>query len=168
MKTCSHCKKEKATEKFHKNKSHKDRLTSNCKECKLSQKRIYYSKNKEKINKKAKEYYYTHEKRRKLKDQEYYSKNKEKINQRHKEYYYKYKYGISLQEKREMYYKQDGKCLGCEKEMLTTRDCHVDHDHKTNRVRGLLCYRCNVLIGFANDNPIILESLALYLRNSYF
>lgn len=37
---------------------------------------------------------------------------------------------------------QDGHCALCPATPKTRR-LHVDHDHKTGAVRGLLCYRCN-------------------------
>ncbi len=40
---------------------------------------------------------------------------------------------------------------------------HVDHSHKTNKIRGLLCNNCNALIGYAKDDPKILISSILYL-----
>lgn len=40
----------------------------------------------------------------------------------------------------------------------------VDHCHKTNKVRGLLCFRCNLAIGYAQDDPTILENAASYIR----
>jgi hypothetical protein len=39
----------------------------------------------------------------------------------------------------------------------------VDHDHYTNEVRGLLCRRCNLLLGFCSDSIGILESAIKYL-----
>lgn len=40
----------------------------------------------------------------------------------------------------------------------------VDHDHKTKKVRALLCSRCNSSIGKFNHNPELLEAAAKYLR----
>jgi hypothetical protein len=42
----------------------------------------------------------------------------------------------------------------------------VDHDHKTGRVRGLLCSRCNLLLGRYNDDVILFRSIATYLEKS--
>jgi hypothetical protein len=40
----------------------------------------------------------------------------------------------------------------------------VDHCHKTNKIRGLLCQKCNFLIGLANDSPQVLSLAIHYLR----
>lgn len=45
---------------------------------------------------------------------------------------------------------------------------HVDHNHETGELRGTLCLRCNVAIGAAGDNPLLLERLAAYLRQRSF
>jgi len=43
---------------------------------------------------------------------------------------------------------------------------HVDHDHKTKKVRGLLCNNCNVLVGMARENPDVLQEAIAYLARS--
>lgn len=42
---------------------------------------------------------------------------------------------------------------------------HIDHDHLTNKFRGLLCANCNLGIGFLNDNILILEKAIEYLKS---
>lgn len=46
---------------------------------------------------------------------------------------------------------------------ITLTGCHVDHNHKTNKVRGLLCKRCNMGIGYMKDNLFILSKAIQYL-----
>lgn len=40
----------------------------------------------------------------------------------------------------------------------------LDHCHATNKFRGWLCHSCNLILGHANDDPNLLEKLAVYLR----
>jgi hypothetical protein len=42
----------------------------------------------------------------------------------------------------------------------------VDHDHKTGKIRGLLCYNCNLALGHTMDNVEILKNLTKYLDES--
>lgn len=41
----------------------------------------------------------------------------------------------------------------------------IDHCHKTNKIRGVLCNSCNSFLGFAKDDPIILRRGIKYLRD---
>jgi hypothetical protein len=42
----------------------------------------------------------------------------------------------------------------------------VDHDHETNKIRGLLCSRCNTGLGLFFDNISNLENAILYLKKA--
>lgn len=41
---------------------------------------------------------------------------------------------------------------------------HIDHNHVTGEVRGIICRNCNWLLGLAQDNPHVLERAARYLE----
>lgn len=75
------------------------------------------------------------------------------------------KYGITVEEMREIREKQNGQCACC-RCGLSISDEHVDHNHFNNMVRGLLCITCNAAIGFAKDNPDILIDMATYLMQN--
>lgn len=63
--------------------------------------------------------------------------------------------------------RQDGKCAICgQSEQELRRKLVLDHDHKTGKIRGLLCPRCNSMLGFAGDNPHIMASGIEYLEHT--
>lgn len=70
-------------------------------------------------------------------------------------------YKITWEERKEILQKQEGKCAICKDDLSEE---HVDHDHKTNKIRGILCRKCNVLIGMAKEDVEILKSAAIYLQ----
>ena len=72
----------------------------------------------------------------------------------------KYKYGISSNEVDGLLKRQQGKCAICK----TGSPTHLDHDHRFNKVRGLLCGPCNKGLGNFRDDPRYLLSAARYLR----
>ena len=74
-------------------------------------------------------------------------------------------YGITLQEHQEMYEKQNGHCAICkgEGDGKWKKLC-VDHDHKTGKVRQLLCRNCNMVLGQVGDNKNLLEEMIKYLQ----
>ena len=57
---------------------------------------------------------------------------------------------------------QGGGCGICG---LVSEDLHVDHDHATNNVRGLLCNRCNLGLGSLGDSLECVLNAAKYLSN---
>lgn len=56
--------------------------------------------------------------------------------------------------------RQKGVCAICRKPIKLS----VDHNHLTNKVRGLLCNGCNTLLGYAWENITILRSAIRYLK----
>ena len=71
------------------------------------------------------------------------------------------KYGLTLDDFRDLLVGQAGRCLVCLR--VPPTDLVVDHDHATGRVRGLLCQRCNRMLGQVDERPDILRSAIRYL-----
>ena len=111
----------------------------------LEYKRRYRIKNKAKIQ----EYFRTH------KDSERKRSRKATI----------LEHGITLEQYQEMFDKQNGCCAICNvhQDKLKQALC-VDHNHQTNKIRGLLCGKCNRGIGYLNDNINTLEQAINYLK----
>ena len=79
-------------------------------------------------------------------------------------------YGISLEEYERMYQEQGGLCRICGKP--ETRKVNgravplcVDHEHRTGKVRGLLCYSCNIALGFLEKSDWVRRAYA-YLKKT--
>lgn len=80
------------------------------------------------------------------------------------------KFGITHQDYAKLFQNQDGLCAICKQPETATRlgkvkSLAVDHDHKTGRIRGLLCSDCNTGIGKLKDDPEILQSAIQYLKD---
>ena len=63
----------------------------------------------------------------------------------------------------QMWKDQDGKCKICRRKFLNPSDSCVDHNHKTGKVRGLLCDNCNHGIGCFDDNTKLMIKAIDYL-----
>jgi hypothetical protein len=73
-------------------------------------------------------------------------------------------YGLTVEAYESMLASQGGVCAICGGVSVSGRRLAVDHDHDTGLVRALLCDTCNASIGFARDDPSLLDRMAQYLR----
>ena len=81
------------------------------------------------------------------------------------EYYNFKKYGITFEQYHVMLAAQGGHCAICSATEGGGRGAfHVDHDHVTGKVRGLLCHYCNTAVGNMKDDPALLRAAANYLE----
>ena len=79
----------------------------------------------------------------------------------------RYKYGITREQFFLLLTSQDGKCgnPGCRVGTPGGRGAwHVDHDHATGKIRGLLCSDCNLALGQLKDDPQRILGLRSYLE----
>jgi len=174
-KRCSKCKLYLKKSSFCKDKTRKDGLRSYCKDCSNKKSRQHYEENKEDRIKQVKnwqednkEHLQEYRDGRKEEAKRYNAQNKDK--QRNKRLYNTY--GITEKEYDDMVREQDNKCAICENPESKLNDngypmrlC-VDHDHITGQVRGLLCNKCNLGIGYlrSDEGTDILLNAVCYIE----
>jgi hypothetical protein len=77
-----------------------------------------------------------------------------------------YRYGVTEEKFNRMLEVQGGLCGICCEPMKPGKFTHVDHDHMTGEVCGLLCHNCNTAIGLLDHESWKLESAKEYLEES--
>lgn len=109
---------------------------------------------------------------------QYRLKNKEKIKQYRQEYNLKNKknsrksnlkryYNLTPEEYNVMYNNQKGCCAICGKHQDDIKGIlQVDHNHKTGKIRGLLCGKCNYLLARYNENFDVILKAINYLNSN--
>ena len=149
MKICPTCKKglPATRDYFYPRKTNRDNLYSECKEC---------------SNKKTKEQYKKHRRKRLAYAREYNLEHPN-INRQSK---LQNKYGLSIDKYNQMFINQLGCCFICGTHSSKfKRRLAVDHDHETGEVRGLLCPRCNKNLGVLEGWALTYqEKILLYLQ----
>lgn len=158
MKDCANCGKIAPISRFHKDKSKRDGHFDSCKKCVNARNR---SLNRDLTEKQKKRRRYYDRNRYKLisKSKEYRDKNAARVR-----LWGLRKYGLTPESFEALFKRQNGGCGICGEVNLDGVRLHVDHDHATGKIRGLLCVGCNHMIGLAKDKIEILHRAADYLE----
>jgi len=137
LKYCPKCKTDKPLELFNKHAKERDGLQRLCRDCQKESNKKYLST----------------------------EKGATTTRQAH----LRRKYGIDLQTYEELLLSQGNKCKICGAGSNPDSRANylvIDHNHTTGDIRGLLCTKCNALLGLALDSEDILERAKQYLQNS--
>ncbi len=93
-------------------------------------------------------------------------------NEKYKDYKLKYCYGLSRNAFDAMLAKQSGVCAIChkpethiDKRVGDVRRMTVDHNHVTGSIRGLLCTKCNIVVGMCGEDIEVLKATIVYLQS---
>ena len=153
-KTCTKCNEPKELDEFASAHSTKDGLNCRCKSCISAYQKEYREKNRE---------------HRLETGREYYQENKEKLiagqSERAKAQREADPLAYSIKawkqqginctraEDNQMYNDQEGCCAICKTHQSELKKTlHVDHDHENGALRGLLCRKCNLALGWVGDD----------------
>lgn len=165
-KVCPKCGVLKLRKEFYVENARSDKMSFRCKMCqsqvdkerhfkirpkRLKQQRDWYKANSKERIKKAKDWVRSNPERRKA------TKRKNDLAA----------YGLTIQDFDALLAQQNNSCAICKGPPAGKYSVFVvDHDHRTNKVRGLLCSICNMGIGLLKDNVEVLKAAVLYLEQS--
>jgi hypothetical protein len=117
--------------------------------------RAWHAANKERVNAESRQQWHE-DPTRKLRQRAYRRESQRKD-------HLKYYYGITVEEYNAILKRQNGRCRICK--CKPKGHLHVDHNHKTGKVRGLLCRSCNIGLGHLRDNPHLARIAAAYIED---
>lgn len=150
MKTCIRCGEIKPETEFFKRAVAHDGLSPECKECRRKYLREW-------------------NKAHRAQTTDLVRKRREDNPTRFRTYWLRHRFGITAEEYDAMFQAQGGVCAICKQPETRNLgegvvNMGVDHDHRTGAVRGLLCHRCNTIMGMLEDDPALLTKMIAYLE----
>jgi len=152
VKRCSKCGESKPLEEFYKASTSKDGRRGDCKTCFSKRSAEWYVKNRDHVIDRVKRWQAENPDRvlatrqRRVRDPA-----------RERDQHLRRTFGISLEEYDGSLSSQDGRCAVCCEPPANGASLHVDHDHESGAIRGLLCFRCNGGLGqfFENHDRLL-------------
>jgi hypothetical protein len=164
-KTCKRCSTEKALSEFP--ESHPGHARNVCSPCYNADRRAAHAKNPEQVRGHIRRWQRANPEKLRACAKAFHAKNPDYnrnwLNAHSVVRYFQRlerEFGLTELAYNQMHARQDYCCALCADDQ---DDLVVDHDHATNRVRGLICDRCNKGLGFLKDNPDVLMRAAQYV-----
>lgn len=175
MKRCCRCKKQKPVTDFGNDRHSRDGLALTCRACCSIQKRASHKKlsqnaewlvhRKSIVRKSVEKWRLNHPEANKSAAMDWY------LSEGGRRWYLNRnmrRYGSTAEQYLALLEKQDGVCAICHQEETTktkhgyTRPLHIDHDHQSGKIRGLLCMQCNSAIGMLKESRQLFDAAANY------
>lgn len=125
------------------------------------QKAKYGKEHQEQARLSSAKWYMSHKEKANKEASNWQRNNKDKVKAIKRKTDLKTKYGMSVEDFDSMSASQGFACAICK--IIPTATLHVDHDHQTGKVRGLLCSKCNTALGLLKDSTEFLARAITYL-----
>jgi hypothetical protein len=149
----------KPLEAFYNEKGGRDGKRPECKACTGARRKQWYQQNRTHEIARVKAWQQANPKRLKA----WRRKNRDRLNKQLCEIHLRNKFGLTVEEYADILEAQDGVCALCGAPPTPGISLHVDHDHGTGEIRGLLCVRCNNAIGLLREDPDLMRRAARYV-----
>ena len=160
MKTCRDCGIAKPFSDFYASKGSRDGYRPECKACNLATRQAKYRENPRPYIERTRKWQRENPERVEATMDRFKAAGKRTVSNRKS--HLKRKYGLTLEAFDELLASQGGGCAICGKPDAD----NVDHDHTTGRVRGILCWDCNIAIGkFADDQDRLAAAMTYLSRD---
>jgi len=157
VKTCRDCGIDKPLDQFYANRGSRDGHRPECKSCNLAARRAKYAENPRPYIDRVLKWQHENRDRYLQRMREYNGSPAKKASNRKS--HLKRKYGLTLEAFDALLAAQGGGCAICGK----PEPDNVDHDHVTGRVRGILCWNCNIGVGHFEDSEDRLATATSYI-----
>lgn len=160
-KPCRKCGEVKPLSEFHRQRDMKDGHRHNCKVCHRAASQNWYARNRADWIAHVKRWKQANRDKVIASQRKRRNERGEELKLKEREGHLLRKYGLRLRDFETLRMAQLGMCAICGR--VEWDRLHVDHDHRTGTVRGLLCGKCNKAIGLLDDDPRLIRSAEGYL-----
>lgn len=161
MRRCKKCGELTPADAFYKNTGGRDGLRPECKSCTSARRKQWYATNREREIERVRQWQQANHERYLAKQAEYRARSERDDRAGH----LRRKFAMTVEDYDRMAREQGGACAICSRPPRTGTRLHVDRDHETGRVRGLLCFSCNVAVGQLQHDPSRIVRAADYLED---
>ena len=160
-KTCVKCGVVKPVTAFYAQAGMRDGYRNDCKECMAQYRKARYRSDPEVSKQRVREWRERNPERYRESQRRYRELHEERRRARDRAGHLSRMYGLTPDDYEFLVAVQGGVCAICG--ATESKGLHVDHEHRTGLVRGLLCGRCNKGIGLFEENPARLDAAKGYL-----
>ena len=162
MKRCRKCGELKPLTEFYREKGCRDGYRNDCKACFAARSKQWYLKNREHVVARVKTWQQANAERHNAYQRQYRADHAQQFREGHLRRVFK----LTSAEYEALLEAQGGVCAVCKRAPRAGRSLHVDHDHETGAVRGLLCFSCNAGLGQFHDDPLRIAAVIVYLATA--
>ena len=177
VKHCPRCGDDKPLRQFGKASNRPDGKACYCKTCNTEHVKSWYRNNKAKANARSGEWARKNSERRNTSARAWYKRGGAKLRaklaakrnalplEKKRDTHLRLTFGITLIQWEQLFECQGRKCSICSRiEPNSKKGWHTDHDHRTGKVRGILCHGRNNMLGYAYESIEALRAGAEYLE----
>ena len=164
MKRCRICNESKPLDAFYAMKGMRDGYRNECKACGLAKRAEKYASDHEmqlRARARAKQWRVENRDRFQATRRAYVESGRYAASSRRS--HLKRTFGMTPEEYERRLAQQGGGCAVCGRAPKAGKSLHIDHDHETGYVRGLLCFKCNAALGQLGDDLGRIERALTYV-----